>query len=148
MFNRILQPTDGSPHALRAAEYAADIARRYSSYVTILYVAEMPPVVGIPPSDDRLKELRAELTTSGREALRKTKDIFESANVEAHEELVFGSAVPDILRHAGDGDYDLIVIGSRGAGSGPISQILIGSVAEGILHSAGCTVLLVRPSEK
>lgn len=145
MFERILIPTDGSSHALRAAEYGADVAAKYESHVTMLYVAEMPPVIGIPPSEGRQLEMREELSGQGREALRKTREIFEQKGVRVEEELVVGSAVPDILLRAKEGDIDLLVIGSRGAGTGAIEQILIGSVAEGILHGAPCPVLMVRP---
>lgn len=145
MFEHILMPTDGSSHALRAAEYAADIARRYNAKVMVLFVAELPPVIGIAPGEERQTEIRRELTRQGGEALRRTREVFEKLNVRPREELAFGSAVPSIIQYAKEGSYDLIVIGSRGAGTGAIEQILIGSVAEGILHGAPCPVLMVRP---
>jgi len=145
MFEDILMPTDGSSYALQAAEYGADIAKRYNSNVTALYVAEPPPIIGIAPGEERQTQIRQELSGQGREALRRTREVFEKAGVHPREELTFGSAVPNILQHAREGNYDLIVIGSRGAGTGAIEQILIGSVAEGILHGAPCPVLMVRP---
>ena len=145
MFQRILMPTDGSGYALQAAGYGADIARRYNAKVTLLYVAEFPPVIGIPPSEERVEQTRQELSHHGKEALRKTRRIFENSGVIPDDELVFGSAVPDILRYSREGGYDLMVIGSRGAGTEAIEEILIGSVAEGILHGASCPVLMIRP---
>lgn len=145
MFHKILMPSDGSSYALDAAEYAADIANKYSAEVHLLYVAELPPVLGLPPDEETQARLRQELSACGRAALDSTREVFAKAGIEPREELVFGSAVPDILRSARDGGHDLLVIGSRGAGSGAIEQILIGSVAEGILHGAPCPVLMVRP---
>ena len=145
MFRKILMPSDGSRYALRAAEFAADIARKYDADVTLLYVAELPPVIGIPPSEERQAEMRQELSAHGKEALRKTREVFTKAGVEPDDELVFGSAVPEILGYAREGNYDLLVMGSRGAGSTAVDQILIGSVAEGIVHGAPCPVLMVRP---
>ena len=144
MFGKILMATDGSHFALHAAEYGADIAKRYDAEVTLLYVAEMPPIIGIPPSDERIEQTRQELSAHGKEALLRTHRIFEDAGVQPIDELEFGSAVPAILERARGGDYELLVIGSRGAGTGAIEQILIGSVAEGILHGAPCPVLMVR----
>lgn len=145
MFAKILQPSDGSSYALKAAEYGSDIARKYESQVTLLYIVEMPPVAGIPPGEEYSTHMRQGLTANGYEALKLTREICERAGVQAVEEIIFGSAVPDILRYAIEGEFDLIVIGSRGAGSNAIEQILIGSVAEGILHGAPCPVLMVRP---
>lgn len=144
MFERILIATDGSSYALRAAGYAFDIAKKYKAATTLLYVAELPPVIGIPPTEERIEQTRQELSHHGREALRKTREAAGSKNLVVEEQLVFGSAVPDILRCAREGNYDLIVIGSRGAGTGGIEQMLIGSVAEGVLHGTPCPVLMVR----
>jgi len=145
MFKNILMPSDGSGYALRAAEYAADIAKKYGAEVTTLYVVELPPVIGILPSEERQGQMRQDLSRQGREALAKTREVFEKIGVHPREELMFGSAVPSILQYARDENCDLLVIGSRGAGTGAIDQILIGSVAEGILHGASCPVLMVRP---
>ncbi|HUV04254.1 MAG TPA: universal stress protein [Armatimonadota bacterium] len=146
MFESILLPTDGSACSLRAAEYCADIAKKYGSNVTVLYVAELPPVIGPPPSEEKQMDMRLELSRHGRAALEAAREVLEMVDIDPREELVFGSAVPDILQYAREGSYGLIVIGSRGAGTGAIGQILIGSVAEGILHGAPCPVLMVRPS--
>ena len=145
MFNRILMPSDGSVYALQAAEFGADIAHKYGAEVTILYVAELPPFIGIRPSEEKLDQTRQELSTQGKEALRRTHEVCKNKQVIPYEELVFGSAVPSILRYAKEGLFDLLVIGSRGAGTGAIEEILIGSVAEGILHGAPCPVLMIRP---
>ena len=144
MFDKILMPTDGSAYALQAAGYAADIGSKYGSEATLLYVAELPPVLGIAARERKQEHMRLDLLGHAKESLQKTLEVFEKAGVRAKEELIFGSAVPDILRYARDGGYDLLVIGSRGAGTAAVEQILIGSVAEGVVHAAPCPVLLVR----
>lgn len=108
----------------------------------------MPLAIGVPPSDERLNGYRWRLTTSGREAMRKTTDIFKSAALQAHDELIFGPAVPYVPQYARDGHHDLPAIGSRGAGSGPTNQILLGGIAGGFLGSTGCMVLLVTSNGK
>jgi len=147
MFEKILMPSDGSSFALHAARYGADLAKKYGSQVTLLYVAEVPPTIGMTESEAGCEQARQDLAAYGKDALTKTRAIFEEAGVHPEEELVVGSAVPTILRHARDGGYDLLVIGSRGAGTTAIDQILIGSVAEGILHGAPCPVLMIRPPQ-
>ncbi|MHB9124842.1 MAG: universal stress protein [Armatimonadota bacterium] len=142
MFEKILMPSDGSGYALRAAEYGADVARKYGSAVTIIYVAELPPVIGIPPSPEHREETRQVLGELGNRALDETKAVFQG--IEARTELLYGSAVPTILKYVREDSYDLLVMGSRGAGSGAIGQILIGSVAEGLLHGTPCPILMIR----
>lgn len=147
MFTKILMPSDGSDYALRAAEYGADIAKKYEAEVTLLYVAEMLPVLGMQSDQETHNKMRVDLQEHGTEALRKTAEVFERAGVHPHQELLFGSAVPIIIQYAREGAFDLLVMGSRGAGSTAIDQILIGSVAEGILHGAPCPILMVRPRQ-
>jgi nucleotide-binding universal stress UspA family protein len=47
MFEKILMPSDGSAYAIKAAGYCADVARKYNAAVTLLYVVEIPPVIGM-----------------------------------------------------------------------------------------------------
>ncbi|MDI6829063.1 MAG: universal stress protein [Armatimonadota bacterium] len=143
MIRKILLPTDGSPFAIRAAEFAADIAKRYGAGVTMITIVEMPPQIGLQKTLHEDEELRKHLELHAKAVLESTRHVLEQAGVDFKEEIVFGSAVSSILRYAREGSYDLIVIGRRGAGTSAIEQILLGSVAEGILHEATCSVLLV-----
>jgi nucleotide-binding universal stress UspA family protein len=145
MFEKILMPSDGSTHAIKAAGYCADMARRYNASVTLLYVVEIPPMIGMSANDEVQHQMQTELAKRGRRALDATRKVFVDSGVNAEEELAFGSAVPYILNYAEQFSFGLIVIGSRGSGTGAIEQILIGSVAEGVLHGSPCPVLMIRP---
>ena len=52
-----------------------------------------------------------------------------------------GSPAHAIVRYAADHQADLIVVGSHGRGT--VSRLLLGSVAERVLHHAGRSVLVV-----
>lgn len=148
MFKKILMPTDGSDFALEAAEYCGDVAKRYNAEITILYVAEIPPMLGGPMREENEHTgIRQDLSMHARDAVKRTREVIEKSYNLFSEEVVFGSAVPSIIGYAQDGNFDLIVIGSRGSGTDAIEQILIGSVAEGILHGAPCPVLMIRPKQ-
>ena len=41
-----------------------------------------------------------------------------------------------------EGDYDLIIMGSRGFGT--FRQMVMGSVSQSVLHHATCSVLIAR----
>jgi nucleotide-binding universal stress UspA family protein len=53
----------------------------------------------------------------------------------------------EIVRFAGDGGYDLIVMGTHGRRG--VARVLLGSVAARVVQTAGCPVLTVRrPAQK
>jgi nucleotide-binding universal stress UspA family protein len=59
--------------------------------------------------------------------------------------LADGFAVEEICEVARERDAQLIVVGSHGWG--PARRFLSGSVSTGLVHSAPCPVLVVRPGE-
>jgi nucleotide-binding universal stress UspA family protein len=54
-----------------------------------------------------------------------------------------GRAATSIVQQAGESQADVIVIGTHG-GSG-LAHMLLGSVAEEVVHTAPCSILTVRP---
>ena len=62
--------------------------------------------------------------------------------VDLRGEIIRGSTKKDILNFANRWDYDLIIIGSSGAGS--TKESFIGSVANHILHTSKIPVLVVK----
>ena len=53
-----------------------------------------------------------------------------------------------ILREAEAGEFDVIVIGSRGVSEDSGRTRLLGSVAERVLHRTPCPVLVIRAEPK
>jgi nucleotide-binding universal stress UspA family protein len=146
MFSKLLVATDGSNHALKAAATAGDIARRYGSAVTILHVFTTP-AARMPQADTPGLELdRATVNGMAKDehdaVARKTGKELDAYGVPYDSLLGMGHPADEILRVAAQGGYDLIVLGSRGAGS--FRSLLLGSVADKVRHRAQCPVLLVR----
>jgi nucleotide-binding universal stress UspA family protein len=140
MFKAIVWSTDGSDHAERALPYVKDLAREAGAAVTIVHVVERVEAAGAVGGSRRadeaeiqrrLEELTAELSQEG---LRASLIIRGDVGARpAHE----------VVAVARDADADLIVVGSRGLSS--ISGLLLGSVAQRLLHIAPCPVLVVPP---
>ena len=54
-----------------------------------------------------------------------------------------GAPADEVIRAAGDGGYDLVVMGTHGRRG--IRHLVLGSVAEAVVRGAPCSVLVVRP---
>jgi nucleotide-binding universal stress UspA family protein len=142
MFKSIVWSTDGSEHAQRALPYVKGLAREGGAAITILHVVERIEgggAVGLPRRADepelqaQLQKLTAELSEEGFSA---SLIIRGDVGVRPAHEVV------EVARETG---ADLIVVGSRGLSA--IGGLLLGSVAQRLLHLAPCPVLVV-PAER
>ena len=141
MFERILVGFDGSPHSRRAVQLASEIAGRFQAILTIAVVR--PPMRGeevarlealVPLSDDgrtlttMLEAARARVSPwgAGGEARDPSRGVLDS-----------------LLDYLSRNPQDLIVVGSRGLSRSRL--LLLGSVSAGLVNSAHCPVLVVRP---
>ena len=132
----ILVPTDGSRYSLKAAEYAAKLARELGSKVSILHVSEYHPRV-------RARELVEEEERTGADILSGTKRIFDEASVPVEVmKLEFGHPAEVICSLAERGKFDLVVMGEKGTHE--IGRFMLGSVTDRVAHHAACPVLIVR----
>lgn len=156
MFGRVLVPLDGSEHSFRALEVAIEIAKKFGSKITILYVSstsfippispETPFVASIPmvnPSD--LLRLREAEERFAEGVLSRAERMAREGGVEVESLRREGHVVQEIVRTAREGGHELIVMGTKGISG--IKELLLGSVAEGVVRHAPCSVLVVRSGE-
>ena len=147
-FRSVLCAVDFSQDSARAFEYAASLARHGAGRLTLLHVVEpMPvgydPMVG-PPFDIAGYELRME--ESGRAQLQKLAPDRMTAGCEVETVLARGKAYKEILRVAGEGLADLIVLGVHGRNA--FDRLVFGSTTEHIIRRARCPVLAVPAPER
>lgn len=134
MFSKILVAIDGSENSKRAVERAASLAKFSTTKVTLLSVVYIPPMY----RSDLGPELVEILIEDAKKALDSVKPLFEKYETKIVKDIRPSEA---ICQEAGKG-YDLIVMGSRGLGK-PEAHTL-GSVSDEVLHSAPCSVLIVK----
>lgn len=146
LIRKILVPTDGSDASLAAAKYAAEIADCDDAEVTLLNVAEGASLTQFVGYSARGRHPDHGHWETGEAVLRDTEKPFELAGVHVRTKIIEGFAPETIIGEAEDGNYDLIVMGSHGAGGGVLRRMLfgLGSVAEGVVSNAPCPVLVVR----
>ena len=133
---KILVPTDGSRYSLKAAEYAAKLARELGSKVSVLHVSEYHPRV-------RARELVEEEERAGADILFGTKEVFDKASLPVEVmKLEFGHPADIICSVAERGRFDLVVMGEKG--NHEIGRFMLGSVTDRVAHHAPCPGLIVR----
>ena len=142
MYASILIPTDGSSCSKRATQEALALARQIGAQVTFAYVLEreLPALLLGPETLPYYAELVHDLEEAGRKALVEAASMADEAGVVHQETLVEGHPVETILQLSQQ--HDLVVMGSHGRGV--LDQLLLGSVAAGVLHRSQKPVLVVR----
>ena len=142
----ILFATDGSPSAEVAQQEAFELAHRLEAPLLVVSVAHVHlPAVGY--AGYGYSNIVAELTQAEhkrvRELLATIAASAGAAGLSCSTVMADGVAVEEICRVADEHDAQLIVVGSHGWGAA--RRFLSGSVSTGLVHSAHCPVLVVRP---
>ena len=145
MYKKILVPLDGSEKASAAAGKAVELASIVGAEVTMFHV-----IPALPPYVNRYGEhlggayqqIHNELQATGEEILQKAQDDFAKSGVKLNVKILWGNPAEEICREAKEGDFDLIVMGSRGLGE--IKGFIMGSVSNRVVRHAPTPVLIVR----
>jgi nucleotide-binding universal stress UspA family protein len=139
LFERILVAVDGSDHALHAARAAARLARSVGGALKLLTVYHGPSsALGEPNYSAALTDALEDaerILGQARDAVR------EAGGPEPETDRLDGHPADVIIATARDGNYDLIVIGTRGRGR--LSAALLGSVSTAVAARAGRPVLVI-----
>lgn len=140
---KLLIAVDGSAHAQRAIEAAARLqAEAPDLDVVLVNVRDVPLYAEqYPPLDAQAVEFALQQQQSALldEALAQAQRA-GLKRVQAQAEV--GLAAPEIARAAGALGADLIVIGTHGRSA--LGGLLLGSVAQRVVHLASTPVLLVK----
>lgn len=140
---RILVAIDDSDHARVALTWADMLARRFGATLTALHVFR-PVYLGVAKivsgmdAAARLEQEQFDQTGAWLDQL--VHEAVRSGG-EAVPRLERGDPVSAVVATQRGGDFDLVIIGSRGAGGA--ARMLLGTVATGVLRGASCPVLVV-----
>ena len=138
-FKKILVPVDDSEHSRNALRYALGLAQTQKCHVALLHsVGRIPMLIGGEPREELLDSLVREAEKLLAPYAKKLREI----GVEPALIIKEGRAGEVIVQEAKAGDYDLIVMGSRGLSS--LEGLFMGSDAQRVLSTAHCPVLLIR----
>jgi nucleotide-binding universal stress UspA family protein len=133
---------DGSAPSQRALETAVELAKVASAVLTIVGVVPVENVYS--PEGARIRQIRDEDRRYFRELLTRWKEDATRSGVRSVVTVVSeGDVVEQLLAFVDEYHPDLMVLGARGLSA--TRRLLLGSVSDGVLHHANCSILVVRP---
>jgi universal stress protein A len=132
----ILVPTDFSKPSDAAVQYATGMALALGAQ---LYLVHVPGKTG---EHFEANFPVGQFETAARERLGTLVAPDDLARLRPEYALRIGAPAEEIVRYADARDVDLIIMGTHGRSG--VAHLLLGSVAEQVVRTAPCPVLLVR----
>ena len=120
-YKKILIPTSGYRHALRAARIAENLAKKHGGEITVMYVGSR---------SDEAETIIHPLISD-----------IESNGVKARSLFAAGPIAETILNEAKQG-YDIMMIGATERPA--YQEFLLGSTADRLIRDAPCPALMVK----
>ena len=140
MYKKILVPTDGSDFAKKAQKHALFLSKVSGAEIVAVSVTENNFVNGLP-LDDEIYQLNQILKERSEENLKEFDELNED-DLKITHVIREGSPARVILEVAQEEAIDLIVMGSSGKSG--FDRFIMGSVADKVVNSAKCAVLVVH----
>ncbi len=140
----ILVPTDFSANAEEALDYAVALAGKLDARVYVLNVIAMQ-MFGAEYGVAVTQAMVEDVTRGNQAALDKLIAARTGRSAFGPAQLEYGDARAVIEAVARKLGADLIVMGTHGRRG--LKRLLLGSVAESVIRTAPCPVLLVRATE-
>jgi nucleotide-binding universal stress UspA family protein len=145
----ILVPVDYSATSKIALDYAVAIAKKFHAKVTVMHGFGLPAdwVIADPRFHKDIEEIETENYAKLEEVIRPYKAVGyeDSADALVFEKLVvLGMWVEKIAEATEKGEYDLVVMGTKGVSG--LDEVIFGSVAGQVAEAVHCPTLAV-PAE-
>jgi nucleotide-binding universal stress UspA family protein len=142
--DHILVPHDLHECSDAALDYALRLAKQFGARITVLHAYELPSM-GAPEVMILATDWTKQIGLLAGEELKRVVTRAQAAHgggVTVEAELREGTAWREVDKFAEERGVSLIVVGSHGRRGLP--HAILGSVAEKIVRTAPCPVLVVR----
>ena len=145
-FSTILVGIDGSESSIDAADYAIEMAKKDGAQVIALTVNRIPlSSYGLATPQEEVKQSKDnEEMQEFKEWLDKISQNAKQNSVQLKKEIINSqmSVEAAIVEYAESEGVDLVVVGTRG--NSGIKNMLLGSIASGVVKYATCPVMVVK----
>lgn len=136
---KILAAVDGSLASIHAAKKALELATALRAELALVHVTPPTVLPGDMPVAPMVDLREAELAR-GAAILKDVLGTLERKDIKTQNLL--GPPAEVIADLAMDDGYDLVVVGNKGRGA--VSRVLLGSVADRLVHICKRPVMVVR----
>lgn len=141
LFSRILVAIDSSDYAMKAFEYAIQLAQAVNAKVFVVHVVQNPAMT--VDTLVSVSELKTSFKKQGSKLLTSVSSIAKAKfGMTAETILEEGDPPKVILDTAKKFNANMIVIGNRGLNQ--IKELLLGSVSHSVTKHADIPVLVVK----
>ena len=130
MFENIMVPSDGSKHSDKAVDVAIEIAKKFNSKITAVYIL-----------DENTSFSYDTLEDEGNEILKKISKKGKKEGVMVIEHLITANPLRDMKVIAQKTQVDSIVINHLGKDNS--ENVLIGSITDRIIKTFDIPIVLV-----
>jgi nucleotide-binding universal stress UspA family protein len=135
---KILVPLDGSKNSFRALDEAIYLARQCHGIITGLYVVGIEP----PRKNDPVSKIEKFLLENAAKFMKQAKVRAAQNGILFYDKVLYGNEGNRIVSFAQKGNFDVIVIGSRGRSK--LKEIFLGSTSNYVLHKSNLPILIVK----
>jgi nucleotide-binding universal stress UspA family protein len=142
MIKKILVPVDGSSTALRALEFAMEVARNVDAEIIVMNIDIPYDLSRIKP---KLKDADGkDIESKKLSPLEEAKRAVEKAGFAkiSYKKMVDIDPAERIVSEAEKSAVDLIIMGNRGMGV--LAGFFLGSVSTKVSQTAHCPVTIVK----
>lgn len=139
LFGKVLIAIDGSENNRRVIEEGVRLVRECGVAGYAVYVVDTT-TFSSSSGEIPLGDTYSIFMDEAEKAFERVKSLGKGLNIETA--ILEGKPASEIVNFATEKDIDLIVIGSKGKTG--IERLLLGSVADGVVRSSPCKVLVVK----
>lgn len=136
---KILNPVDGSDHAMRATRHAIDLAKMANAEILLLHChRRFPVMLAEPYFQNAINAIRQQ----SEDLIAPFVEVLKGSGVSFDTRILEGPAGKMIADVAKIQKVDMIVMGSRGCTD--LEGLILGSIAHKVLHACECPVLILK----
>ncbi|MGM0651802.1 MAG: universal stress protein [Bacillota bacterium] len=144
---RILIATDGSEHAEKVVDKGLELAEAFKAKVTVMTVVVeyvFSPRIAVQFTGENWEQINQHLKEEAEELLAKAAKPFEEKGLSVETKIIMGHQGPAdaICGVASEGNYDLVMVGSRGLRG--VKEMFLGSVSNKVAHCTEKNVYIVK----
>lgn len=138
----VLVAVDGSEAANRAAAFAGEVAHVAGAKLTLLYAYDRADISSLSLDITSVEHVAETERQRARDAFNAARLAIGDRPPRIFEHTAIGRPAELIVELGRATPVQLIVVGSRGRGR--LTEVLLGSTAQAVLHHAPCAVTVVH----